>query len=194
MLKILLFIFLATVSLPAVTVENAGDNPPGDQEKQEKESPERAQLNRLIKESLGLAVKTLSENEGGIYPYGMTMNQDGKVSLKGYSGKREEAPPQEKWIKGLTQSFRKTTDSNSQIVAASITRLHQTENDQGETVPGIWVLADHRNNQPWVAFFPLVKKDNGKREVGDPAYQATDQWLFSEQSEGETTSSGDSGN
>ena len=182
MIKTLLLAILVVVSLPSVSAETDSTATAPKQTKG-KQSPERAEMSRLIKESLGLAVKTISGNDGGIYPYGMTMDQSGKISLKGYSGKKAKAPPQDKWVKNLSHSLRQATSSNPDIVAASITRLRQVKNDQGEQVPGVWILADHRKNQPWVAFFPLVKNDSGKHEVGDPAYQATKQWLFSENSE-----------
>jgi hypothetical protein len=144
----------------------------------------KAQMEKMAKESVGLAVKALSSGDG-LYPFALTMTREGDISLSGYSGEPDQAPPAEEWTQTLMRSLQTSTGSKRTLVAASLVRLMTVEDEKtGESVPGIWVMVDHRGHRPWVMLFPLIKTNEGnKRKVGNPAYYATDQWLFSEQNE-----------
>ena len=69
------------------------------------------------------------------------------------------------------------------IELMALFRLHEVTAENGEKVTGVWAQVDHRDVRPWVIFLPLLKNEEGKHELGDMVYYATEQPLFEKSGE-----------
>lgn len=142
-------------------------------------SPEAEEMNGLVEKGLETAVKVISKS-GGLYPYGLVLKEGGKVGTAGYTGDKENPPPAMEWAQAMIWQLRKAAGDDDSIRAVAVFRLHTAETGEGDKLPGIWALVDHRDHRPWTVFLPLLKGEDGKHKVGELVYYPTpdDQKIF----------------
>lgn len=148
-------------------------------ENNQEKSTEQQDMDKLAQAGIRQSLQAIAKS-GGMYPFGL-MSINGDVKAVGYSGNRADAPPPEEWAKGLYMQLRKIGEEQPEVDMLSLFRLHTITNDAGEEVVGVWAQVDHRQVRPWVIFLPLLKNEEGKHEVGEPIYYATEQSLFAPQ-------------
>ena len=174
--------FLTAIFLFAVMsvspVWSADDSTPPDTEK----SDAQKDMDTLAQAGIRQALEAIAKS-GGMYPFGL-ISVDGNLQAVGYSGAKEEAPDPEDWSKALFMKLRQIGNEQPEVDMMSIYRLHEVENDKGEKVVGVWAEIDHRDVRPWVIFVPLIKNAEGKHEIGETIYYATDQPLFEKREAG----------
>ncbi|RJG16753.1 hypothetical protein D4A39_13085 [Alcanivorax profundi] len=173
--------FLTAIFLFAVMsvspVWSADDSTPPATEK----SDAQKDMDALAQAGIRQALEAIAKS-GGMYPFGL-ISVDGNLQVVGYSGAKEEAPDPEDWAKGLFMKLRQIGNEQPEVNMMSIYRLHEIENDEGEKVVGVWAEVDHREVRPWVIFIPLLENEDGKHEIGEAIYYATDQPLFEKRGE-----------
>lgn len=143
---------------------------------QEQKSPEQQAMDQLAEAGLRQALQAI-QRSGGLYPFGLIQSGD-TVRAVGYSGKKADAPSADEWAQGLFMQLRKIGKEQPDIELMALFRLHEITGDNGEKITGVWAQVDHRAVRPWVIFLPLLKNDEGKHELGDMVYYATEQPLF----------------
>ena len=146
-------------------------------EQQEDDPKVVQEMNRLAEAGLQTGVNALMES-GGLYPFAMTTNKRGRVSLVGYQGDPENAPPAEKWSQALFLRLREMVKEDQNLTSAVLVRLHEVRAEDGRMIPGLWANVDHREGRAWVVFMPLVPNDEGRHVPGDLIYYATEQPIF----------------
>lgn len=121
---------------------------------------------------------------GAFYPFALLRTEDQQVQLMGYEGPAEKAPPADEFARNLFRQIRILIQDNPQLEAAAIYRVHVADHE-GEPVPGVWCLVDHRDAPAVIVFQPLIPKDDGatERTLGDIVYQKADDSLFPEKLE-----------
>lgn len=144
--------------------------------KQANKSPEQQAMDQLAEAGLRQALQAI-QRSGGLYPFGLIQSGD-TVRAVGYSGDKEDAPSAEEWAQGLFMQLRKIGKEQPDIELMALFRLHDITAENGEKITGVWAQVDHRDVRPWVIFLPLLKNDEGKHELGDMVYYATEQSLF----------------
>ncbi|MQX54506.1 hypothetical protein [Alcanivorax sediminis] len=143
---------------------------------QSEKTEEQKNMDVLAQAGIRQALEAVAKS-GGLYPFGL-FTVDGEVKAVGYSGDRDKAPSEEDWAKALFMKLRQIGEEQPDVEMLSLYRLHTITNDAGEKVVGVWAQVDHRAVRPWVIFLPFIKNAEGKHEVGEPIYYATEQPLF----------------
>ena len=172
-------IFFLVMGLSATAAMAEGPTPASAEQKQK--SPEQQAMDQLAEAGLRQALKAI-QSSGGLYPFGMIQSGD-TVRAVGYSGDRVDAPSAEEWAQGLFRQLRKIGMEQPDIELMALFRLHEVTAENGEKVTGVWAQVDHRDVRPWVIFLPLLKNEEGKHELGDMVYYATEQPLFEKSGE-----------
>lgn len=118
--------------------------------------------------------------QGGLYPFAMIRDSQGKNALIHYKGEPEQAPPAEEYVKTLYKVVATTVRQGVSSQVAVIVRQISVPTESGEQIPGVWVLVDHRLAQaPKVIFQPLVPgEEKGQLVPGSPVVQSTTDNLF----------------
>lgn len=160
---------------PAVAGESA--------QQEAKRSPQQQAMDKLAEIGMRQATKAISKS-GSMYPFALIQSGD-TVQGMGFQGEEEERPSAEQWAQYLFRKLEKLGEDKPDVDMMALFRLHEVENKDGEVVPGIWAQVDHRDVRPWVIFLPLVKNDEGKHELGEMIYYATEQPLFKRDETGE---------
>lgn len=137
----------------------------------------KKQMDKLAGTAVSEAVKVVGES-GGFYPFALVMDTQEKVRLIGYSGAPSKKPTPEEYVKTLFWQVRHTVDENGGLVAAVIVKPHFVTTDKGETVPGVWAAADHRQSDAWVMFLPFVRNPDGTHSLGEIIYVPGQEPLF----------------
>lgn len=137
------------------------------------------EMESLSEFALQQALEAIAE-QGGLYPFAMIRNSDGKNALIHYKGEPDKAPPAEEYVKTLYKVVATTVRQSASSQVAVIVRQINVPTESGEAIPGIWVLVDHRLAQaPRVIFQPLVAgKKKGQLVPGTPVVQSTTDNLF----------------
>ncbi|MCG8394709.1 MAG: hypothetical protein MI745_16665 [Pseudomonadales bacterium] len=159
---------------PAMAEESTGKAPQGAEQAQK--SLEQQAMDKLAEAGIRQALQAI-QRSGGLYPFGLIQSGE-TVQAVGYSGKKEDALPADEWAKGLFVKLRQIGKEQPEVDLMAIFRLHTIKDDKGESVQGVWAEVDHRDVRPWVIFLPLVKNEEGKHELGEMVYYATEQPLF----------------
>ena len=164
-------VLFACVFQPALaeTAKAKADN-------QAEKSEEQKNMDALAQAGIRQAFEAIAKS-GGVYPFGL-FSVNGDIKVVGYTGEMDEAPPEEKWAQALFMKLRQIGEEQPEVDMLSLYRLHTITNDAGEKVVGVWAEVDHRDVRPWVIFVPLIKNAEGKHEIGQPVYYATEQALF----------------
>ncbi len=137
---------------------------------------EQQDMDTLAQAGIRQALQAIAKS-GGMYPFGL-MSINGDVKAVGYSGDPADAAPAEEWAGALFMKLRQIGKEQPEVDMLSLFKLHTITNDAGEEIVGVWAQVDHRQVRPWVIFVPLVKNAEGKHEIGEPIYYATEQPLF----------------
>lgn len=118
--------------------------------------------------------------QGGLYPFAMIRDSEGKNALIHYKGEPEQAPPAEEYVKELYKIVATTVRQSTSSQVAVIVRQISVPAESGEQIPGVWVLVDHRLAQaPRVIFLPLVPGEDKTQLVpGTAVVQSTTDNLF----------------
>ncbi|MCB1838253.1 MAG: hypothetical protein KDH99_11605 [Alcanivoracaceae bacterium] len=137
------------------------------------------EMESLSEFALQQALEAIAE-QGGLYPFAMIRNSDGKNALIHYKGEPDKAPPAEEYVKTLYKVVATTVRQSASSQVAVIVRQISVPTESGEAIPGIWVLVDHRLAQaPKVIFQPLVPgEEKGQLVPGTPVVQSTTDNLF----------------
>lgn len=137
------------------------------------------EMESLSEFALQQALEAIAE-QGGLYPFAMIRNSDGKNALIHYKGEPDKAPPAEDYVKTLYKVVATTVRQSASSQVAVIVRQINVPAESGEVIPGVWVLVDHRLAQaPRVIFQPLVAgKKQGQLVPGTPVVQSTTDNLF----------------
>lgn len=147
-------------------------------EREARQSPEIQEMNRLAEAAMQMALKAVEES-GGVYPFAILAREGDNNQILGYQGEREAAPPPGQWVEALFLRLQEMTrDSDKDLRAVALVRLHEVPSKDGDKVPGIWVQVDHRNERPWVLFLPFVRNEAGRHEAGELIYYASEQPIF----------------
>lgn len=176
MFLVLLACFFQPILAEAANAENMADE-------QTEKSTDQQDMDTLAQAGISQALQAIAKS-GGLYPFGM-ISINGDLKAVGFSGDRDKALPEDQWAQALFLKLQKIGEEQPEVDMLSMYRLHTITNDAGEKVVGVWAQVDHRNVRPWVIFVPLIKNDQGKHEVGEPIYYATEQPLFVEHGEQE---------
>lgn len=137
-------------------------------------------MEQLASVGIEQALKAIG-NAGTFYPFAFLRTSDGQVSLMGYEGPAEKAPDADAFAASLYRQIRRLIGSNPNIEAAAIFRMHRaTDVTDGDQVPGIWCLVDHRDRAAMVVFQPLVEQEDqpGRYTLGELVYQAAPDPIF----------------
>lgn len=134
----------------------------------------------LAEAGIKQALEAISE-AGAFYPFALLRTEDEQVQLMGYEGPSEKAPPADQFARNLFQQIQILIQNNPQLEAAAIYRLHMAD-QEGQQLPGVWCLVDHREGPAMVVFQPLVPKGDGSgdRVLGEMVYQKSEDSLFPE--------------
>lgn len=169
----IVLVLLACVFQPVLAEAPKAQDPASNgQEKSE----EQKNMDVLAQAGIRQALEAIAKS-GGLYPFGL-ISVNGDLKAVGYSGERDKAPSEDDWAKALFMKLRQIGVEQPEVEMLSLFRLHTITNDAGEKIVGVWAEVDHRKVRPWVIFVPLIKNDQGKHEVGEPIYYATEQPLF----------------
>ncbi|MED5388093.1 MAG: hypothetical protein VX793_04520 [Pseudomonadota bacterium] len=133
-------------------------------------------MDTLAEAGLRQALQAI-QRSGGLYPFGLIQSGD-TVRAVGYSGEKADAPSEDEWARGLFRQLRKIGEEQPDIELMGLFRLHEVTSESGEKVTGVWAQVDHRDVRPWVIFLPLIQNEEGKHELGEMVYYATEQALF----------------
>jgi hypothetical protein len=166
-------IFFLVMGLWVTSV--SAEQPPAATEEEQK-SPEQQAMDQLAEAGLRQALQAI-QRTGSFYPFGLVQAGD-NVQAVGYSGDKADAPNMDEWAGVLFMKLREISKEKPDIDLMALFRLHEITGDNGEKVAGVWIQVDHRTLPSWVIFQPLVKNDEGKHELGDMVYYATEQPLF----------------
>ena len=163
---------------PAMAAEQASDTKAAQTKSADEaaKSPEQQAMDALAEAGIRQALQAI-QRSGGMYPFGLIRSGE-TVQAVGYSGEKEDAPPADEWARALFGKLRAIGNEQPDVVLMALFRLHEITNDNDETIVGVWAEVDHRNVRPWVIFLPLVKNEEGKHELGEMIYFATEQPLF----------------
>lgn len=137
------------------------------------------EMESLSEYALQQALEAIAE-QGGLYPFAMIRNSDGKNALIHYKGEPDKAPPAEDYVKTLYKVVATTVRQSASSQVAVIVRQINVPAESGEVIPGVWVLVDHRLAQaPRVIFQPLVAGEKkGELVPGTLVVQSTTDNLF----------------
>lgn len=166
-----LFVLLISVALMLSAAAQAAGTEAGGS------APAKKQMDQLAETAVREAVKVVGES-GGFYPFALVMDAQEKVRVIGYSGAPSKKPTPEEYVKTLFWQVRHTVDENSSLVAAVIVKPHFVTTDKGESVPGVWAAADHRDADAWVMFLPFVRNPDGTHSLGEIIYVPGQEPLF----------------
>lgn len=134
-------------------------------------------MNKLATAAIQMSVKAIAKG-GSLYPFALLAKASGDPEVLGYKGEAADAPPPEQWASMLFKELDKRVADNPDVLAVALAKLHTVTGEKGEQVPGIWVLADHRDRKAVVIFSALVKQDNGKHRLAEPVYYAPENAIF----------------
>lgn len=125
----------------------------------------KSQCEELLDSALPFAKKMLAEY-GEFYPYGATLQSNGKIgSVGGYKG--EEHPPSQSIIDFLRQAFRTQASEKTIIASALVYDVRTVPPGQSQKTDAIAVELDHRDNYSMVVYFPYVIT-NAQVQLGSP--------------------------
>jgi hypothetical protein len=163
---------------PAMAAEQASDTKTAQTKSADEaeKSPEQQAMDALAEAGIRQALQAI-QRSGGMYPFGLIRSGE-TVQAVGYSGKKEDAPAADEWARALFGKLRAIGNEQPDVDLMALFRLHEITNDNGEKIVGVWAEVDHRTVRPWVIFLPLVKNEEGKHELGEMIYFATEQPLF----------------
>ena len=170
-----ILVFLAAIFQPVMAESPKAQEQANSQEK----SPEQKNMDILAQAGIQQSLEAIA-NSGGMYPFGL-ISVNGDIKAVGFSGKPEDALPADEWAQALFLKLRQIGETQPQVQMLAMFKLHTITSDEGKELVGVWAQVDHRHVRPWVIFVPLVKNDQGKHEVGEPIYYATEQPLFAHQ-------------
>ena len=176
-------VFLIITGLFMLVGQVFAGEPPAAQE----DTDAREKTENLVQMAFEAAIQGIGHT-GGLYPFALLQEGTEKVSTVSWDGEPEDRLPADEWSEELMQVLRKKAQEE-EFNAAALARLHSGESEEGKPFLGVWVLADHENDAPWIAFLPLLETDRGTYEQADElVYAATDQWIFppSDEEEDET--------
>lgn len=141
-----------------------------------------AVINRLAESLMTTALQAVGES-GSVYPFALQWHAgEDEVELLGYRGEADQAPPSDQWALALQQRLQQQAATDPTLMAAGLVRMSEVKTEQGETLPGLWALVDHRDGRPVVLFLPfLANPQGGKRVPGEVIYHAPQQGLFDAQ-------------
>jgi len=138
----------------------------------------RQQIEQLGSKAMSEALQVI-QDRGAIYPFGMLMDKAQEVRLVGYSGKDNSKPPADEYVGALVQQVRDTTAVMFSVEVAAVLKMHSIKNEDGEVVPGVWMLIDHRHGTPLIIFQPLIPGDKPNHyALGPQLFEASAQSLF----------------
>ena len=107
---------------------------------------------------LPVAQRLLTEH-GEFFPFGGTLQTDGKVALvAGYDGR--EHPPSSELIKRLTDAFRSGARSGQYKATALVYDVRVTLPSNGAKSDAIAIALDHRDEYSVVIYFPYQIRKN----------------------------------
>ena len=146
----------------------------------------KAELDNLASKAFTEAVKVVNES-GGFFPFAMVMRPDNTVQLIAYKGTQEDKPPAEEYVKALYWQLVKFLQSYGGYTSAIMLKPHVVVKEDGNRVPGIWALMDHRERQPAVAFLPFEQSDSGEWLLGEMVFSPAQNPLFRDAEEAQDT-------
>ncbi len=141
------------------------------------QSPVIEDMNQLTEAALKLAVETTT-HAGTFYPFAMVRMQNGGHALLAYRGDPKDAPPPEKWSEALVIKLREMVKKDPTIITTVVSKMHMTRDNEGNKLPSIWSSVDHRFGKPMLVLLPFVEDEDGKHQMGDLVYHASEVEIF----------------
>ena len=136
------------------------------------------QMEELAEAGIQEALKALQQS-GGFYPFAMIINSgSGQLQLVGYSGNPDTKPPADDFATALFLQLREKAKKDKAIIAAVVLKPFHAATGDGKTVPGVWAAVDHRSEEPWVMFQPLIEHKPGRYVLGQIIYQQSEEAIF----------------
>lgn len=181
------FLFFIIVFLGLPTLAAASENPAAAGSGEQEPATPLKEMEGLAELGMNMAMDAVTET-GKLYPFSQLVFQTPEGERIKTMGKPrgEKIEPPEEWAVNLLNTIRKFGEDDPKLKAASLVKLHEVKTEAGDSVPGLWVLVDHRNHSPLIVFLPLLKQENGKHKPGKIMYIKTEQSLFSSQPVGDT--------
>lgn len=155
----------------------------GNPEEGEAQKPEREKMNALTSQAFQAAFKGINKS-GHFYPFAL-YEENGEIQSISFDMDSGEKPPEaKKWVPHLFKQLRKKAQESDTMNVAAVARLHMVqgknkgEDGKQDRVMGVWVVVDHRDTRPIVAFMPLPEQEDGTHKPGNMIYSGTDNWIF----------------
>ena len=170
--SLLIAMMLALPTIGITAPEQAGTSEQPDL------STPKGQMDVLAEKAITETVKVVAE-AGGFFPFGMVMDSESTVRIVGIGEKPSEGTTKNETAVTLFWQLRRLLQDNPAFVAAAIIKPHNVTDEDGKSVPGIWVTVDHRDHDAWVIFLPFLEQPDGTYKVGEqPAYLPAKEPLF----------------
>lgn len=167
-MRVWLALFMLLASAFALA-ESGGDSQAADQ------TPEQV-MDGLFDKAYQHAVKAVEES-GGFYPFALVRDSNGRVHFLSYGGAPEERPSVAEYAYELLWQLRNLSASNSTIAAAVMVKPTVGQDADGERVPGIHFIVDHRGEKARTVLLPIIENE-GKYGLGDVMVLNTDDFLI----------------
>jgi hypothetical protein len=125
----------------------------------------KTQCESLLDVILPMATKTLKEH-GEFYPFGASLDQDGKLAMAmAYVG--QEKPPSQPLIDMLHDEFRAAASRRKIIASAVVYDVRVTPPGTSTKIDAVAVELDHRDSYSVVVFIPYIIQD-GTVNIREP--------------------------
>ena len=149
-------------------------------DQEQEKSPALKQMEGLAEAGIQEALKAL-QRSGGFYPFAMIIDSaSGQVQLVGYSGDPDSKPPADDFAVALFLQLREKAAKEPGVIAAVVLKPFLVQAAEGKAVPGVWAAVDHRSEEPWVMFQPLIEHKPGRYVLGQIIYQQSEEAIFPE--------------
>jgi hypothetical protein len=176
---LLLWSLILLVPTHAAGQTGSGETPAQQEQNQQASSTPRQEMEGLAELMLNQGMSAL-EKSGKLYPFAQLAFQTEQGEKMKALGKRRgtEMEPPDDFTPKLFASVRRAIKQEPRAKAAAIVRVHEAKDKEGNTVPGLWALVDHREHPALVFFIPLLKQEDGSHKPGELVYRETDQAFF----------------
>lgn len=139
----------------------------------------RVSMESLAQTAIEQSVEAIAKN-GSIYPFALMKSTEGKLSLVSYQGEQGKLPPADDYAKYLFRVVGKALADNPTLDTAVIVRQSEIETEAQGTLPGVWLLVDHRAaDNALVLFQPFVPdQQSGQLSLGRIIVQSYENRIF----------------
>ena len=125
---------------------------------------QKNELEQLLSAAVPFAEQMLTKH-GEFFPYGSSMNGDGKISaVEGYTG--SEHPKSTELIDQLRAGFRREAEAGKLRACALVYDIRTVPPGKTEKTDAIAVELDHRGGMSIVVVYPYVFSAGNKGHIG----------------------------